>query len=229
MDDIQLVDGGSAFDALGLVHRVHIPAGDGPHPTLVMVHGLQGDEDVTWVFARTAGPEWLIVSPRAPFTAKGGYSWNDSGDYANEDSYRDGLTALSKFIEQTPNVYPVDRSRLVLLGFSQGAAMSYAYAANIADQPVLGVAALAGFLPPFQIDGLKGLPVLILHGTRDARILVEEAHRDRDALIAAGAQVTYVEDDVGHKVGSKGMQSLRQWLAERLGVTTAPPDPFSTE
>jgi phospholipase/carboxylesterase len=225
MDDIQLVDAGPAFDALGLVHRVRIPAGDGPHPTLVMVHGLQGDEDVTWVFVKTAGPEWLIVSPRAPFTAKAGYSWLSSGDYA----YRAGLDALTKFVEQLPNVYPVDRSRLVLLGFSQGAAMSYTYAALLSDPRVQGVAALAGFLPPFPIDKLKGLPVLILHGTRDERIPIEDARRDRDALIAAGAHVTYVEDDVGHKVGSSGMQALRQWLAERLGVTSAPPDPFSTE
>jgi phospholipase/carboxylesterase len=230
MDDIQLVKAGPAFDALGLVHRVRVPKGSGPHPTLVMVHGLEGDEDVTWVFARTAGPEWLIASPRAPFAAKSGYSWNSGGDYDKPESYRDGLKALSQFIENLPNVYPVNRSRFVMLGFSQGAAMSYVYTANASEQRVKGVAALAGFLPPFAVDGLKGLPVLILHGTRDERIPVEDARRDRDALIAAGAQVTYVEDDVGHKIGSNGMQALRKWLAERLAAASpASIDPFSTE
>jgi phospholipase/carboxylesterase len=230
MDDIQLVKAGPAFDALGCVHRVRLPTGSGPHPTLVMVHGLEGDEDVTWVFARTAGPEWLIISPRAPFTAKGGYSWNSGGDYDKPESYQDGLRVLSQFIERLPDIYPADRSRLVLLGFSQGAAMSYVYPANAGEQRVKGVAALAGFLPPFAVDGLKGLPVLILHGTRDERIPIEDARRDRDALIAAGAQVTYVEDDVGHKIGSGGMQALRKWLAERIAADSSTPiDPFSTE
>src|SRR5260221_13388813 len=77
-DNVQLITSGPAFDATGLVHRVRVPANASPgqvFPTLVMVHGLQGNEDVTWIFARQAGPQWLIVSPRAPFPDSSGYSW----------------------------------------------------------------------------------------------------------------------------------------------------------
>ncbi len=214
---VQHVVSGATFEKLGLVHRVRVPAGDGPHPTLVMVHGLQGTEDVTWVFARSAGPEWLIVSPRAPFRAEDGYSWNSSDDYANPDSYQTGLAALTRFVEGLPDVYQADRSRLVLLGFSQGAAMSYAFAAS---NPVKGLAALGGFMPRWVADGdlsrFRGLPVLILHGTRDDRVPVDSARESRDRLLQAGAQVTYHEDNVGHKVGAGGMRLLTQWLTGRL-------------
>src|SRR5678816_2400734 len=75
--DIEHVVTGPAVEKLGLVHRVRVPPGEGPHPTLVMIHGLNGNEDVTWVFARAAGPEWLIVSPRAPLPGEEGYRWSD--------------------------------------------------------------------------------------------------------------------------------------------------------
>ncbi len=218
VEDVQLVTSGPALDSLGLIHRARIPPGKGIHPTLVMVHGLQGTEDVTWIFARAAGPEWLIVSPRAPYKADEGYTWNTSSNYRDPASYQDGLSALTRFVEGLPDVYPVDRSRLVMLGFSQGAAMSYAYAAS---HPTTGVAALSGFVPHWlddQLSAFRGLPVLILHGAKDDRVPIARAREDRDRLVQAGAQVTYHEEEVGHKVGASGMRILTGWLAERLAA-----------
>jgi phospholipase/carboxylesterase len=215
--DAQLVDSGPAFEMLGLVHRVHIPPGDGTHPTLVMIHGLQGTEDVTWIFARSAGPEWLIVTPRAPFPAADSYSWAPAGErnYDDPSTLKEGLAALDRFLHWLPDYYAADPSRLVLLGFSQGAALAYAYAVST---PIHGIAALGGFIPAMakdQISALKDVPVLILHGTRDETIPIETARQDRDLLIAAGAQVTYHESEVGHKVSTDGMRDLKHWLADR--------------
>ncbi len=213
---VQLVESGLAFDTLGLTHRVFIPPGSGPHPVLVMVHGLSGTEDAPWIFARSAGPEWLIISPRAPFPLEGGYTWNSSTDYTDPESYRKGLAAFTHFVEGLAGVYPADRARLVLLGFSQGAALAYAFAMS---RPVNGIAALAGFIPrPFyeRVSALRGVPILMLHGTRDERIPIEQARADRDRLAAAGADLTYAEDNVTHKVSVGGLQTLKQWLAARL-------------
>jgi phospholipase/carboxylesterase len=212
----QLVESGPALDTLGLAHRVFIPPGSGPHPVLVMVHGLSGTEDAPWIFARSAGPEWLIISPRAPFPLEGGYTWNSSTDYTDPESYRKGLAAFTHFVEGLAGVYPADRARLVLLGFSQGAALAYAFAMS---RPVNGIAALAGFIPrPFyeRVSALRGVPILMLHGTRDERIPIEQARADRDRLAAAGADLTYAEDNVTHKVSVGGLQTLKQWLAARL-------------
>ncbi len=217
---VQLITSGPAFDALGLVHRVRLPEGQGPHPTLLMVHGLNGTEDVTWVFARNAGPEWLIISPRAPFAGDNGYRWNKLAsqnlEVTDTQAYDAGLDALAHFIETLPAVYPVDRSRLVLLGFSQGAAMAYGYGTSHA---VAGIAALSGFIPPAlagNLPKLAHLPILILHGGQDETIPIETARKNRDQLVAAGADVTYQEAQVGHKVSSGGMAELKRWLAQRL-------------
>jgi phospholipase/carboxylesterase len=218
LSDIEHVSAGPAFDKLGLVHRVRIPPGDGPHPALVMVHGLKGTEDVTWIFARAARPEWLIVSPRAPFACEDGYSWTQQGEEDKNDlsAYQAGLDAFSQFIERLPETYGADKNRVVLLGFSQGAAMSYLYGSA---NPVAGIAALAGFIPSQlaeRLPALSNLPVLMLHGTKDETIPITIARQNRDQLTTAGAAVTYQEAEVGHKVSSAGIAELKRWLAERF-------------
>jgi phospholipase/carboxylesterase len=220
-DGAQLITGGAALAQLGLIHRVRVPGGSGPHPALVMVHGKDGTEDVTWIFARAAGPEWLIVSPRAPYAGEnGGYRWTElPPDSPTSDStFDDGLAALEHFIHRLPTAYAVDTTRLVLLGFSQGAAMVYAYAAaHVRD--VRGVVGLAGFVPPHvakALPDLQRLPVLLLHGTRDETVPIEIARANRDQLAAANAEVRYHESEVGHKVSTAGLAELRAWLRARL-------------
>jgi phospholipase/carboxylesterase len=200
------------------VQRIRVPSSAGPYPTLVMVHGYEGTEQVTWIFAKDAGPEWLVASPRGPFQSGAGYCWYhfDGAGHADPESFEAGRTALKAYIDILCTDYPVDRSRLVVLGFSQGASMAYDYAlAN----PVSGVAALCGWIPGLTakpLPDLDGLEVLIVHGTRDEVITVDIARKNRDHLAAAGAQVTYHEEAVGHKVGAVGMNVLKKWLAERL-------------
>jgi phospholipase/carboxylesterase len=181
-----------------------------------MVHGLYGNEDVTWVFARQAGPQWLIVSPRATFPAKDGYSWLNKRDFHDPSAYVEGIAALTKFIENLSKAYPADPARRVLLGFSQGAAMSYLFAS---EHPVSALAALSGYIPPMpdeQLARLKGTPVLILHGTEDERLSIDVARQDRDRLMKVGAEVTYLEDKAAHKVTTPQVHKLREWLAARL-------------
>ena len=221
MKNVALVTDGPAFDALGLVHRVRIPQGEAGErfPTLVMVHGFQGNEDVTWVFARTASPRWLIVSPRAPLESEGGgYSWNSFNDGKTDtDSLWQARATLTHFIEQLADVYPVDRTKMVLLGFSQGAGMCYTVAASQPQPPLIGLVALGGYIPgPIKLPPLHGLPIFMFHGTKDETIPVSMARKNHQQLVAAGADVSYREDEVGHKVSAGGMRDLTAWLAQRL-------------
>jgi phospholipase/carboxylesterase len=208
----------------GIPHRIRVPPGDAPHPTLVMLHGYKGMETVTWIFARAAGLEWLIASPRAPYAVgdspDSGYSWweLDSEDNITTESYQTGLATLEKYVAGLAARHPIDPSRVVYLGFSQGAAIAYAYAITHPGA-VAGVVSLGGFIPgilPKPLPPLNGLPVLIIHGTQDDTIPVSKARKDRDRLITVGAKVTYHEEAVGHKVGTEGMRLLTQWIAERL-------------
>ncbi len=211
----------------GTTYRVRTPQSDTPAPTLIMVHGYQGTEDVTWVFARTLAESWLVAAPRAPLPAGGGFAWNTfdpANGRAHPASFAEGVAHLTHFIAAFARDYPVDPRRLFVLGFSQGAAMTYAYAfqaatarerGEVTPYPPTGIVALGGFISsaiPKPYPPLANLPILMVHGTHDETIPVTLAHKNRDELIAVGGAVTYVEEAVGHRVGVNGMRALNEWL-----------------
>lgn len=212
---------------LDLVHRVEIPPEAGPTrpvPVVVMVHGWKGDESVMWIFKQTIPPGVAIITPRAPLAVDdGGYGWfrRDGSELQPEpDALWAGRDQLHSFLNQLPQHYPIDAGRILLMGFSQGAAISNTL---VLTQPglVKGLASLAGLVPDLVADtaeaDLQGLPVFIAHGTRDETVPLAAAHQTREVFTRLGAQVTYGEYPAGHKLTTQGMKDLKTWLAEVIG------------
>jgi len=200
---------------LNLVYRSCLPDAESVPPAVVMVHGWLGNENVMWAFEQALPPGAAVFSPRAPLEAEGGYGW--WGDQDDADGLRHGLAALREFVSGLPRAHAVDPARLVLLGFSQGAAVS---AALLLSDPglVRGAALLAGFLPEvahrWAAPGLlAGKRVFITHGLKDKIVPVAEARRVRETLRGAGADVTYSEYPVAHKLSPSGLRELRRWVA----------------
>ena len=84
---------------------------------------------------------------------------------------------------------------------------------------VLGVASLVGAMPPVpegvgHSNLLAGLPVFIAHGIRDDTIPVRAAQLTRDAYTELGADVTYGEYPVAHKMNSQAMKDLKAWVGK---------------
>ncbi len=101
------------------------------------------------------------------------------------------------------------------MGFSQGAALTYAWSLLQADK-IIDFACLSGFMPE-GVDGivqnhpLSGKQCYVTHGTEDELVPVEKARHAVDVLENAGAKVTYCEEDVGHKLSAtcfRGMQKF---------------------
>lgn len=203
---------------LNLVYRSRLPDAESVPPAVVLVHGWLGNENVMWAFEAALPPGAAVFSPRAPVEAEGGYGWWVERDDA--DGLRHGLAALREFVTALPRVHAIDPARLALVGFSQGAAVS---AALLLSDPGLlrGVALLAGFLPEvahgWAAPGLlAGRRVFITHGLKDEIVPVAEARRARETLSGAGADVTYSEHPVAHKLSPPGLRELRRWLTMTL-------------
>jgi predicted esterase len=104
------------------------------------------------------------------------------------------------------------------MGFSQGAAVC-SLLAFLYPQRIRKVAILAGFVPRGLEELAPGRPLeqkpfFVAHGTRDATVTVEHARASIEVLEQAGAQVTYCEDDVGHKVSLHCLRALRAFLTD---------------
>lgn len=216
----RLVDSGSLVDSSGLVHRVYEPTPPGPRPTVIMVHGRQGDENVMWIFKNTLPADWLLIAPRAPqLDTPGNYSWDvrPSGQWPRYDDLLPGAITLLDFIHALPDHYAVDWGQLYLMGFSQGAAVSLV-AAMQDDVPLRAVASLVGFMPvvePETAIGLRDMPVFMSVGRQDESVPCKVAERTAKTLIDVGARLDYRSYDTGHRLNARGMRDLKAWWQRR--------------
>ena len=192
-------------------------------PPIVMLHGLGGDEEAIWELGPALPSGGLIAAIRAPYLqSTGGYGWlpQIGGWPPNLAEFAESVRVLESFLTFLDRSHGLDRRRLVLLGFSQGAAMAFAAAmtgeAGLSVPPA-ALVVVAGHLPQGELSPLRGLPVFWGHGTRDELIPVTGARKDVERLRAAGARVQYCEADVAHKLGSACLRELKQWIPARFG------------
>lgn len=217
----KLIDQGPLLEATGLVHRVGEPHSPGPHPTVVMLHGRFGNEEVMWIFERSLPRQWLRIAPRAiRVDPRGGYSWllRDDNMWPELEDFDDAVEATARFIHALPALYNADPDRLYLMGFSQGAALSYATALAYPGL-VQGVAGLVGFVPEFDdanvdLSGWRDLPIFAAVGLQDALVPYERAQHGAERLRASGAQVKVGEYDTGHKLNAQGLRDLTSWWVD---------------
>jgi len=193
------------------------------HPAprlLLMIHGLTGDENSMWVFARDLPAHYWIIAPRAPFTAKPfGYSWQSNQvdlEYSTYEQLLPNAEALIKLVEAYQAVVKIEAQDFDVMGFSQGAAMSSVLTFLYPDR-IHKTGLLAGFVPSgleamTSTQPLHGKPFFVSHGTKDETISIDRARASVKLLEQAGANLTYCEDEVGHKISLPCLRALREFL-----------------
>jgi len=194
----------------------------GPSPRLLLlIHGLTGDENVMWVFARDLPAHYWMVAPRAPHTAQpSGYSWRpppfETMDGPSLEQLKQNAEALIRLVDAYAASAGIEASTFDVMGFSQGAAMSNVLAFLYPNR-VGKTGILAGFIPHGLEElvsqrPLEGKSFFVAHGTKDERVTVERARSSVALLEQAGAEVTYCEDDVAHKVSLNCLRALKEFF-----------------
>jgi phospholipase/carboxylesterase len=197
-----------------------MPDGPGPYPTVVMLHGRFGNDEVMWLFRRTFPRPWLAVAPRAPLPDRDGFSWVlQAGDgWPSIQDFTGATAALLRFLDALPRLYNADPERTYLMGFSQGAAASFALAHAYPGR-IRAIASLVGFAPGAPEGSLRGalagLPVFMAIGTRDTLVPHAEALRSAEQLRLAQAELDVHEYDTGHKMTAEGLRDLQKWWLAR--------------
>jgi phospholipase/carboxylesterase len=189
---------------------------------LLLLHGWMGDENSMWIFTRHFPAEYWIITPRAPNVAQqGGYSWRapaPRGSWPTIDLFRPSIAALLEFLEHFANANNLDASTVDVAGFSQGGALTFTLGAlHPARVQKMGI--LAGFAPEaaeqILTPGLlNGKNIFLAHGTLDEMVPIAMARRTIQLLEAAGAQVTYSESEVAHKLSAEGLKALENYLVD---------------
>ena len=215
---------------MDLIHSSYYPAGEGPHPTVIAMHGWGANAlDLLGLAPHLAEGRLLVLCPQGPIRvatgqASVGYGWFPISMGAPPDpkAFRHATVALNGFVTDCMRHYPIAPDRVALLGFSQGGAMAYALAAAPPTR-FAAVAALSTWLPPGVIDPtgravepLAGLPVLVQHGATDTLVPIARGRDAVDRLRQAGASVRYREYGIGHEISAESLRDLDAFLAQAL-------------
>lgn len=201
-----------------------------PARFMLLLHGWTGDENSMWVFARNFPEDVFIAAPRAPHAAEaGGYSWvgrrdkraqisgSPAGGLPGLGEFKPAADSLIALVDDLSASIGAQASRFDLAGFSQGGALANALAL-LHPGRINRLAVLAGFMPGgvesmLDRQPLKGLPVFVAHGDQDALVPVEHAREAITTLERAGAQVTFCEAEVGHKVSADCLRALQTFFS----------------
>ncbi len=202
----------------------------GKPPLLLQLHGIGSNERDLFGFADLLDPRFRVLSLRAPLTlATGGFAWFEvtfrpEGNVANVEQLAAARERLLGFIQEAVAAYDADPERVYLIGFSQGAIMSLTLALT-SPAVVAGVVAMSGRIPTEAFEAfqwsapkgdLEGLPILLIHGTRDAVVRVQHAHHARNLLETLPVTLTYHEYDMAHEVTPRSLSLAVAWLMARL-------------
>ena len=197
-------------------------------PALILLHGYGSDENDLFSFAEEMPEELFIISAKAPYPMQPyGNAWyaihfdNENGKFSDDIQAIKSRDTIATFIDQVIENYPVDASKINLLGFSQGSILSYAVALTYPEK-VDNVIALSGYINKeiFGQDYLKNdlsqLSFYCSHGSADQVIPVDWARRTKPFLENLGVDFTYSEFPVGHGVAPQNFFELKEWLKKKL-------------
>jgi phospholipase/carboxylesterase len=214
---------------LSLTHLVRQPLepSTGRPPLLVLLHGVGSSEHDLFGLANELDRRFLIVSARAPYVlGPGSFGWYHTqftakGPVISPDEAESSRVLLLKFVEELILAYQVDPQRVYLMGFSQGCIMSLS-ASLTRPRLFAGVAGMSGRLLPqvipqlAPVGELRGLPLIIVHGTDDQVLPIAYGRDIRDQLAKLPVDLDYREYPMPHTVSRESLDDVAGWLTRQL-------------
>ena len=103
-------------------------------------------------------PAWFLTNPNV---------WNDlSGRTPGPRNQIDDIAFLSAVLDDVQNKCNIDRRRIYVTGFSNGASMSFTVASRMADR-VAAVGPVSGHFWPHAEAATRAVPLMLVVGTDD--------------------------------------------------------------
>ena len=206
-----------------------------PAASLIVLHGLGADgNDFVPVaqaldLSAVGGVRFVFPhAPTRPVTINGGYvmrAWYDilgtpGARIEDEAGLRQSQVLVEGLIaRERERCMP--SKRIVLMGFSQGCAMTLLTGLRHAE-PLAGLVGLSGYLPLAAQTAAERhpanaqTPIFLAHGEHDPMIALERATASRDALQALGYAVQWHSYPMAHEVCMEEIADLNAWLLQVL-------------
>jgi phospholipase/carboxylesterase len=221
---------------LQTIELVTGPQGAAPRSTVIVLHGLGADGndfvpvvdemDLSW-----AGSVRFVFphAPVRPVTINGGYSMRAWYDILGTDlvrredeaGLRESREQIDALIEREAG-RGVPKNRIVLMGFSQGCAMTLMTGLRHPER-LAGLVGLSGYLPLAAStaaeahEANRDVPIFLAHGLYDGVVPVGRAVETRDLLTGLGYAVSWHEYPMQHNVVPEEIAAIEGFLQSVLG------------
>lgn len=191
-------------------YSLYVPedyTGERTWPLVVALHGGSGNgRAFLWSWLRAARSHGaIVITPTAT-----GPTWALMGDDADTPN-------LMRILEAVRSEWSIDPARMLLTGMSDGGTFCYVSGLEAAS-PFTHLAPVAATFHPLMAqmadaERLRGLPVFQVHGRLDWMFPIEVARQAREALAAAGADVSLHEiADLSHAYPREINAEILAWL-----------------
>jgi len=214
-----------------------------PHPqfSIIVLHGLGADgHDFVPIcdeldLSALGGVRFVFPhAPVMPVTLNGGYemrAWYDiiptsnGGRVEDEAGLRQSQRAIEALIAREVS-RGVPASRIVLMGFSQGCAMTL-MAGLRHPEALAALVCLSGYLPlpdttaAERSSANQHTPIFLAHGTHDDVVVPARGLAARDQLQALGYAVQWHDYPMPHSVCPQEIADINAWLLQVLAPKAA--------
>ncbi|WP_095153037.1 alpha/beta hydrolase [Pseudomonas sp. Irchel s3b5] len=192
-------------------------------PLVIFLHGYGSNEHDLFGIKDDLPAQYNYLSVRAPMVMEAGsYQWfrkKGEGAYNGEtDDLKASGQVLLDFITQAAKKYHTEPEKVFLVGFSQGAIMSYEVALRH-PQAVGGIAALSGRILPVLKSGLEpdekrqSLAIFIGHGEQDKRLPLSDGSEANSLLQSVSLEPEFhAYPGLGHSISATEVEDLSAWL-----------------
>lgn len=197
-------------------------------PLVIFLHGFGSNEEDLFGIKDALPSTWTYLSARAPMPVDPhGFRWftktTDDVDYNGETTdLQRSAKLIEAFVTQATAKYHTQPDRVFLVGFSQGAIMSYEVGLR-QPQLIRGIAALSGSVLPVLKAELKPdqrlnqLAIFIGHGTLDQALPYASATRANEVLTGLGLKPEFHGyPGMNHTVSEAEVEDLKAWLEKSL-------------
>lgn len=209
--------------------------GNNPQASIIVMHGLGADGNdfvpiCDQLDLSSVGPVRYIFphAPVRPVTINGGYrmrAWFDvlsfeRGKNEDEKGLRESQADIAELID-AEIARGVPAERIVVMGFSQGCAMTLMTGLRY-PQRLAGLVGLSGYLPlpdtvPAERSAANGdVPIFLAHGTADPVIPFARAEAARDVLTGLGYPVEWRPYSMVHTVTQQELMHIHAFLLKVL-------------
>lgn len=191
-------------------------------PAIILLHGVGSNEEDLFRLAENFPELAYIISARAPLQfSPTAFGWYEVDFSTGKPVYDKAQAAQSKelitqFIDQLLAKYDIAQDKVYLVGFSQGAIMSYSVAISHPEK-VAGIAALSGrMLEEDQalLNEMESLDVkvFIAHSESDNVLPYPHAEKANELLQNKGQNLFFHVHNAGHGIDASTVESLVSWL-----------------